>query len=189
MKYLLTLLICFIATIPAIANRQLLLYQDSSLHQRFVASLLTNYEQGGQWIFVEIDSCNVKKDSEVVNAMTLAKSFEERSSRFFKNVFVITITESIVNYPSPFNNCPFLDSSNLGHPPKHLIKGVKVNMRRYKVLLKQPIKSLLSKYFDKKKRLKPKYKYLLYDLIAVCFTNNIKVITNPDGNVMYEIFR
>ncbi|HLA57238.1 MAG TPA: hypothetical protein VK622_00680, partial [Puia sp.] len=75
------------------------------------------------------------------------------------------------------------------HPPKYLVKGVKVNMGRYKVLLKQPIRSLLSTYFDKKKRLKPKYKNILYDLIAVCFTHNIKVTTYSDGNAVYEIFR
>lgn len=170
------------------ANKKIY-YQDSSLHERFVASLLNNYEQGGQWVFVEIDSCNIKMDSEVVNAMTLAKCFEEGSTRFVKDAFVITYTQTIVTYPSPFNNCPFVDSSYLGHPPKYLVKGVKVNMECHKSLLKHPIGTLLNKYFDKKKRLKPEYKNLLYDLIAVCFTHNVKVITYPDGNAVYEIFK
>ena len=188
MKYLLILITCCIYTIPARASKNMS-YQDSSFHEKFVASLLDNYEQGGQWVFVEIDSCNIKVDSEVVNAMTLAKCWQERNLRFFKDVFVGIYTQIIVSYPSPFDNCLFSDSSYLGHPPKYLVKGVKVNMKYYKSLLKQPIGTLLNKYFDKKKRLKPGYKNLLYDLIAVCFTRNVKVITYPDGNAVYEIFR
>jgi hypothetical protein len=189
MKYLLILIISFTASVPAIADKFLLSYQDSTLHERFVASLLNDYDQGGQWVFVQIDSCNIMVDSEVLNTMTLYKCYEEKSIPAFRNVFTSTYTETIVTYPSPFNNCPFSDSSYLGHAPKYLIKGVRVNMKRYNGLLKQPIDALLSKYFDKKKRLRSKYKTLLYDLIAVCFTNNIKVITYPNGNAVYEIFR
>jgi hypothetical protein len=161
--------------------------QDSSLHERFVYSLLNNFEQGGQWLFVQIDSCNIKQDSEVVNTMTLYKCYQERSLRTFKEDFALIYDEGITEHPV-FNNCPSADMEYFGHVALYQIKGSKVNMVRYGELIRQGIPKILSTYFDNNKKLKTEYKDLLYELIAICYVNNIKVVTYANGDAMYEIF-
>ncbi len=72
---------------------------------------------------------------------------------------------------------------------KHPIKGVKVNMKRYNILLKTPKEKILSIYFDKDKNLKKQYEKILHEIIAVCYTNNVKVITPINGTPYYEVFK
>jgi|GEM_PF-2601345 hypothetical protein len=164
------------------------LCQDSSLHERFVNSLLNNFEQGGQWLFVQIDSCNIKQDSEVINTMTLYKYYEERSVHAFKEDFATIYAEGIAKHPV-FNNCPSFDMEYFGHIAVYPIKGSKVRMIRYGKLVRQGIPKILSTYFDNNKKLKAEYKDLLYELIAVCYIKNIKIVTYANGDAMYEIFK
>ena len=71
----------------------------------------------------------------------------------------------------------------------HQIKGVKVNMKRYRLMKKRPVSKILNKYFDNDSRLKPKYHQWLYEIIAVCYDNNVKVITPSNGPAYFEIFK
>ncbi len=75
------------------------------------------------------------------------------------------------------------------NPNNPLLKGVKVNMKIYKTLLLQPKGKILTTYFNADKTLKKKYKKWLYEIIAVCYTNNVKVITPFNAQPYFEVFK
>lgn len=62
-------------------------------------------------------------------------------------------------------------------------------MKIYKMLLRHPKEKILSMYFNADKTLMKQYKKWLYEIIAVCYTNNVKVITPSNAQPYYQVFK
>lgn len=174
--------IIFLLTINLVAH-----CQDSTLKQRFVVNLLSEYDKGGRWVFVKIDSCSTKQWVEVVSLDSIYRALSEGFSEFSKESFIWNASINILQH-NIFSECPETDSL-YGPPRKHHFSGIKVDLSYYSKLSKQSIHFILSEYFDSQKMLKTKYKNKLYEIIAVCFKHNIKVITTSGGAAFYEIFK
>jgi hypothetical protein len=160
--------------------------QDSTLHERFIATLLNEYEMPGRWIFVEIDSCNSKKDYEVINPIAIFRYYSESYLEVDKAFFMWNAFQTLKQHEQ-FGYCP--ESVAIYGKRKYYVKGAKVNMRKYYEFMKQPITEILLKYFDKNSKLKKQYIKFLYELIAVCYTNNIKVISFGESDAVFKVFK
>jgi hypothetical protein len=181
--FLLMVTIAFSVSVPAQesdGNEKIL--QDSTFHQRFIMSILQEYELEGRWLFVRVDSLyKLKNNFELINPQNIYDAYAEGSTSYNKKSFLFNAyqtfrqqkQERLERYP------------NMKHP----IKGIKVNIKRYGILKKMPVAKILSTYFNKDKKLRAKYKKLLYEIIAVCYTNNVKVVTRSDGVAYYEVFK
>ncbi len=155
-------------------------YRDSTLHHRFIMSILKEYELEGRWIFVRVDSVyKLKNNYELIHPGNIYESYNENFREMNKNRFLFMAYESL-RQGELFERYP---------ESKHPIRGIKINMKSYNSLKKVPIKKLLETYFDRNKQFKEKYNKSLYEIIAVCYTNNIKVITPEKGTTYYEVFK
>lgn len=165
------------------------LYQDSTLRQRFIVSLLQEYKEDGRWFFTTIDSCSIMKFHEVVKPITLFNSLSETNLNLDTKQFIFLASDPLLMKESEFSRCPEREVA-YGIKHKYPIAGVKINMNRYKVLNEMPLQYLLNKYFNKETMLlKKQYKIMLYEIIAACYTKNVKVITPTNGVAYYEIFK
>ena len=153
---------------------------DSTLHQRFIKSLLQEHEIGGRWVFIQIDSMyKLKNNYEVVNTNLLYELYASSYTSYDNKMFVFDVYETLINQTTLERYAN----------KKPLLKGIKVNMKIYKTLLLQPKEKILSTYFNADKTLKKQYKKWLYEIIAVCYTNNVKVITPSNAQPYYEVFK
>jgi hypothetical protein len=153
--------------------------EDSSLHQRFIMNVLQEYEMEGRWIFVKVDSMyKLKNNYEVINPQTLYNSYASQFTSYNGKRFVFDACEAL-SEPVTYER----------YPNRPLIKGVKVNMKIYKMLLRHPKEKILSMYFNADKTLMKQYKKWLYEIIAVCYTNNVKVITPSNAQPYYQVFK
>jgi hypothetical protein len=157
-----------------------LVYQDSTLHQRFIMNILQEYELEGRWIFVRIDSVyKLKNNYELIHPKNIYEAYNEGFSGVNKKRFLyyayeaLTLAKIFERYPEH----------------EHPIKGIKVNMKSYDILKRMPIDKLLATYFNENRQLKNQYNKCLYEIIAVCYTNNVKVITPEIGPAYYEVFK
>lgn len=192
MKYYLFLLTLFWHTLPCFSTPQfptnnLRNVSDSSLHQRFVANLLNEFNLLRGWIFVKIERCNGQSSYEIVQPIELYNALREGYDNLEKKQFVWIAFETI-NKHNSFFNCP---SEGSIYNPKatYVIKGKKVNMNIYSKLEKKPIENILKLYFDKKMFLRAKHYKILNELIAVCYKSSIKVIIENRHKIRYEIFQ
>jgi hypothetical protein len=171
-------------------------FQDSTLHQRFVFSLFQEYEQEGRWLFLSIDSCDERKWYELVNPSSIIDAYSKTYKGMDKDNLIFTASETFRVAAENGRN-EFFDR---GDPCRadtlygivrvnYYIQGIKVNMNCYREFKKLSINKILHTYFDKNKELKKKYNKFLYELIAVCYTNNIKVITLKNRRPYYEVFK
>ncbi len=175
---LLIVAICINVSLLANNNNKLAL-GDSTLRQRFIKNVLQEYEMEGRWIFVKVDSLyKLKNNYEVINPKTLYNSYASQFTSYDGKRFVSHAYEALTE-PVTYER----------YPNRPLIKGVKVNIKLYKTLLKQPKEKILATYFNADKTLKKVYKKWLYELIAVCYTNNVKVITPSNAQPYYEVFK
>ena len=156
-------------------------FGDTTLHNRLIMNLLQEYELEGRWIFVRMDSVDVIRENwfEVVHP----KSIFDYYSDNFRNVTKLFFTSSV--YPTLILKEEFSTFPKSAHP----IRGIRVDLRRYKILNKLPLTTLLASYFNKDKTLKNKYTKWIYELIAVCYRKNVKVITPSNGMPYYEVFK
>lgn len=160
--------------------------QDSTLQQRFIVSLLSEYDQEGRWIFAKIERCKFKIGYEIIQPGSIYRMLSERTSTIDKKLFIWTATQNLSSN-SPFYGC--LERTKVFYPnATYEIEGKKINMRRYSKLKKMPINKLLKNYFDINRQLFSKHKNVLNELIAVCYENNIKVITTNTGTATYYLF-
>ena len=144
-------------------------------------SLLQDYELEGRWLFVRMDSVDIfRKDwYEVIHPKTFYDCYTDHFTNITKEFFIYSLYRDITNREE-FARFP---------PSPHSLQGVRVDVKRYKILNKLPLNILLATYFNKDKRLKKIYEKLLYEIIAACYTKNVKVITPTQGSAYYEIFK
>ncbi len=183
MKNIFILLIAIGINFPLIAQQKSYVSEvstDSTLHQRFIRNLLQEHNLEGRWLFVKVDSLfKLKNNYEVISPQIFYDLYVKYYINFEEKQFISDEYQDIIR------NLAFERYGNEPHP----IKGVKVNMKLYKTLLKQPKEKILSTYFNADKTLKKVYKKWLYELIAVCYTNNVKVITPSNAQPYYEVFK
>jgi hypothetical protein len=183
MKNISLLIVAICINVSLLANRnsnnKILALGDSTLRQRFIKNVLQEYEMEGRWIFVKVDSMyKLKNNYEVINPKTLYNSYASQFTSYNGKRFVFDVSEALTE-----------EITYERYPNRPLIKGVKVNMKLYKTLLKQPKEKILSIYFNADKTLKKQYKKWLYEIIAVCYTNNVKVVTPSNAQPYYEVFK
>jgi hypothetical protein len=153
---------------------------DSTVLERFLMCILKEYPAEGRWVFAKVESSyKLKNNFEVIDPINIYNSLSEgftsyNKSRFIFHVYSLLRDELVLQRNGEY---------------KTQIKGVKVNLRRYKTILKQRKEKILVKYFDNNRKLKPEYVKWLYEIIAVCYTNNIKVITPSNAKPYYEVFK
>jgi hypothetical protein len=153
---------------------------DSTTQERFLLSILKDYPLEGRWIFMRIDSLyKLENNYEVVNTLNLYDALSESFTSYNKSSYIFHVYSQLTERQV---------FERYGDK-KYLIKGNKVNMNRFELLKKQSIKSILKLYFNKEKKIKKKYKKWLYEIIAVCYINNVKVITPKNGLAYYEEFK
>lgn len=176
----------FVATKPLKINANYIL-QDSTLKQRFIVSLLSEYDQKGRWVFVKIKRCENKSAYEIVEPSSIFKALSESNNNLSKKLFISMAIENLFVHDE-FFSC--LKQKQVYYPKAtYEIEGKKVDMKKYNLLKKLSIKKILSTYFDSKKNLKKQYRKNLNELIAVCYTNNVKIITSENGNAEYEVYK
>ncbi len=152
---------------------------DSTLHQRFIMSLLQEYEREGRWFFIQIDSMyNLKNNFEVINPKTLYNVYASKRTDYYRKLFLFDAYETLTHH---------LVMERYSETP--LLKGNRVNMKIYKILLLKSKEKILSTYFNTDKTLKKQYKKWLYEIIAVCYTNNVKVVTTANAQPYFEAFK
>ncbi len=179
-KTIVTIIALLILTIKSNAQIDPVPPHDSTVHEKFVMSILQEYPAEGRWIFSRVDSLyKLKNNYEVINPINIYNSLSEgftsyNKSRFIFHVYSLLTEEKVLQRNGEY---------------KTQIKGIKVNMRRYKTMLKQPKEKTLATYFNADKTLKKQYKKWLYELIAVCYTNNVKVVTPSNAQPYYEVFK
>jgi hypothetical protein len=154
-------------------------YSDSTIHERFIVNLLSEYDRDGAWLFLEIDSCNNTKSYRIVQTLSLYNFFAKKSTGFDRKMFVFVTAETILDR-NAFDNCKH---------EEYPIQGIKINMKRYNILKKLPLTKILSTYFDTNKIIKKRYVKWLHEIIAVSYENNVKVITPSGGEPYYELFK
>ena len=179
----------FIISILLLGIKQLSFSQDSSLTTRFKVSLLSEYDKEGRWVFIKIDSCGEKEWREVINPYYIFKSKSDSAlTSLTRESFVYLASINLIEHDI-FAEC-IEENIRLGVKKYYPLigHGFKINMDIYNSFNNIPINKILSKYFNKEKELKKKYYKYLHELIAVCYTNNIKVITLPNKKPFYEIF-
>lgn len=179
MKNICLLMVIMCMNVSLLANANKFSFEDSTLRQRFIMSILQEYEMEGRWIFVKVDSLyKLKNNYEVINPQILYNSNASQTTYYDKKIFLFDAYEALTQQP-------VLER----YPNRPLIKGIKVNMKIYKKLLILPIEKILITYFNRDKTLKKKYQKCLYEIIAVCYTNNVKVITPSNAQPYYQIFK
>ncbi len=153
---------------------------DSTPHQRFIMHVLKEYAFDGRWIFVKIVlEGNRNSTYEVIHPSNIYFVYASRRTTFNEKMFyfdayqTLRQIEEFARYPGE----------------KYSIQGVAVDMGIYNTLIKKPISEILNKYFKEDRTLKKKYKKYLYELIAVCYTNNVKLVTPEKETPYYEVFR
>jgi len=172
--------VCFSVLSNGKTNSNKLILNDSTLRQRFIMSVLQDYELEDRWVFVQIDSLyKLKNNYEVVNTSLLYKIYASSYTSYNNKMFVFDIFGTLINQTTLERYAN----------KKPLLKGIKVNLSIYKALLKQPKEKILSMYFNSDKTLKKQYKKWLYEIIAVCYTNNVKVITPSNAQPYYQVFK
>lgn len=160
---------------------------DSTIKQRFIASLLGEYEQEGRWVFVKMVRCNYKSSYEIVEPMSLYKALAEKRKSLDTKQFVWIALENLYVH-NEFANCP--EEAKIYFPDaSYVIKGRQVNMKRYNKLKKLPFDKVLKTYFRSDGVLLYQNKKMLNELIAVCYENNVKLIAPENGKPRYEIFK
>lgn len=160
---------------------------DSILNRRFTLSLLSEHEKPGRWIFTKVKRCDNKEEYEIIESRSIYKAFSEKTSGLTETQYLQIASETIFVQQSIYS-C--LDQIKLYFPKAtYELEEKKVNMDRYGQLIKIPIKKLLSTFFDSNQNYKKKYCAYLNEIIAVCYTNNIKVITDEGGCTKYQIFK
>ena len=143
-------------------------------------SILNEYDQPGRWIFIKVDSFyTLPNNYEVVSPMAIYKALEENFTSYSKKSFLYDAFEALTRVKE-YNKFP---------NKKYQIEGVKVNMKCFKNLNKLSTKRIIKKYFDKQGALRSEYDNILYELIAVCYTRQVKVITLEGKRPYYEVFR
>lgn len=155
--------------------------KDSTVRERFIRSILEEPDMKKTWLLVRIDSLNLLPNNyELVHPYDIYQNFAEHYTSYTKKRFIYAVFDALIN------NIPFERYSNV----KNLIKGIKVEPRKYKPLAKISFAKVLKKYFNENCRLKKKYQYLIYELIAVCYINNMKVTIPKNGSLpFYEVFK
>jgi hypothetical protein len=154
-------------------------FSDSTLHERFIVNLLNDCDKDGAWLFLELDSCDNTRFFNVVEIKKFYSQVSRKFSSFDKARFVFYALSPILER-NAFDNC-----KHEADP----IKGNRINMKRYKLFLKQPIEKILTNYFNVDKTLKSQYKKWLYEIIAVCYNKNVKVVTPNNALPYYEVFK
>ena len=176
----------FVVTRPSKTNTNYAL-QDSTLKQRFIVSLLDEYEQKGRWVFVKIERCNNKSAYEIVEPSSIFKGLSETNNNLNKKLFIGITIENLYIHNKIFS-C--FKEIQLYYPKaSYEVEGRMVDMKKYNLLKKFSIKKILNTYFDTRKNLKKQFKKNLKELIAVCYINNVKVITSENGKAAYEVFK
>ena len=162
-------------------------HYDSTLHQRFIVSVLCEFNKDGRWVFTEVDSCDGTPSYEVVHPINIYKSYLETFNPNIDSNFFVTQASIALNNNEAWARCAHADLAD-GRKRNNYIRGVKVNMHYYNEMSKLSVPKILSKYFDANKRIKKQYMKVLYELIAVGYNKNVKVITySATGNAIYEI--
>ena len=169
-----------ISSVASQRSNKKTLYQDSTFHQRFISHILSEYELEGRWIFVRVDSVyKLPNNYELIHPFNIYEAYSEYSLEMEKDRFISMAYETLRQHEL-FERNP---------ENKHPIKGIKVNMEIYNRLKSIPIKKLLRTYFNANGSFKSKYKTSLYEIIAVCYTNNIKVVTPKKDVAYYKLFK
>ncbi|HMG82254.1 MAG TPA: hypothetical protein VK559_04405 [Ferruginibacter sp.] len=165
-------------------------------HERFVLSLLDEYDQPGRWLFLNIDSCAEKNWHEVVNPVELINNYAVTFKGLSRYNILFEVGESFIieadNHREDFwsSGDPCRADTLYGtNSSPYYVKGIKINMEVYNKLHKQPVGQILHTYFDSHGNFKKEYSSILYELVAVCYVNNIKVITYSNGDATYTIFK
>ncbi|MGG9961841.1 hypothetical protein [Ferruginibacter sp. SUN106] len=144
-------------------------------------NILEEYEMDGRWIFLRIDSAGkLNHNYELIHPMNIYEAYTDNFTKVDRQFFLFNAYQTFRQQKQ---------EQLERFPQSHPIKGMKVNMKRYDVLKKITTEKLLSTYFNKDKTLKDKYAGWLHEIIAVCYTNNIKVITPSSGYAYYELFK
>jgi hypothetical protein len=68
------------------------------------------------------------------------------------------------------------------------LEGVQIETNKLDLLMELSTKSILKKYFNNDRILKKRYRSMLPELIAALYMRNVKVITEDEKKVYYEIF-
>ena len=153
---------------------------DSTIHEKFVVKVLSEYELGGRWLSVNVDSCNKKKWRIVIDAADLNNAYpknigiskEQQKILFVSNGYTNIITHDLIE------DCPALNQKPIG--------GYRINELIYEKLSKQRSKKVLKKYFNKDHYFKSKYSNVFHEVVAVCFNKNIQVITENTDLSYYK---
>lgn len=154
--------------------------QDSTLHQRFIMHVLSEYELEGRWIFVRVDSVyQLPNNYELIHPVTIYGAYSESFLEMNKERFIFNAYETLRQHEL-FERYP---------NKKHPIKGVKVDMDAFNRLKAISVKKLLRTYFNRDRSFKSKYKSILYEIIAICYSNNIQVVTPTAGLPYYVTFK
>ncbi len=176
-KFLLLALCLFFWTIILKAQ---VIDRDSTKEERFVANVLKQFRSEGIWVFVKIDSLYLLKDNyEVVHPDIIYKAYEQGYTRYDAQRFLL---DAFINLTTP--HLKIYER----YPDKFQIKGIKVNMRMYRKLSSLPIDEILATYFNEDKTFKKQYCNRLHEVIAVCYTKQVQVITPNEGCAYYVEF-
>lgn len=161
--------------------------QDSTQTQRFIVNVLSDYDKPGRWIFVKVERCNNKSAYEIVSPLSLYMALAETNSNLDRKLFVNLATETLFTH-NTFASC--IKEKQIYFPKAtYEIEGRKVNMKKFNLLKKIPIEKILNTYFDRNRNLKKQFKKELNELIAVCYVNNVKIITSEKGSSEYQVFK
>ncbi len=180
------LLNSFIETKPVTKSANHII-KDSTLKQRFIVSLLREHEQKGRWIFVKVERCKKQSAFEIVEPNSIFKVLSETNNNLSEKLFISIALEDLYIHNKIFSCAK---ETQVYYPKvNYEIEGKKVNMKKYNLLKGFSIEKILSTYFDSNKRLKDQYKKKLNELIAICYMNNVKVITHENGSVEYEVYK
>ena len=178
---LLSLQISLVVLAEKKTENSLIQLEDTTLHNRFIMSLFQEYELEGRWLFCRLDSVDVLREDwyAVINPKSVYDSYTDNFNNVTKESFIASA------YPGFIFHNSYSTHPNIAHP----IRGIRIDLKRYKTLNKLSLDKLIATYFNDDKTLKKKYSKLLYELIAACYMKNVKVITPSKGDPYYEIFK
>ena len=154
---------------------------DSTLHEKFIFNLLTEFKEEGRWLLVAMEQPDSIAGhwAEIIHPMTIYNFYSSgftdwNEKRFLYDAF------------STLSQREYFSRTRKDSSP---IRGIKVDSKKFYFLRKISIKKILTEYFDSRHQLKVIGKKYLTELIAICYLNNIKVITPKECKPYYFIFR
>lgn len=154
--------------------------RDSTHEERFVAHVLNDYAKGGVRVFVRIDSIYLLPNNfELVEPEIIFKNFYAGINPIYPYIPSEYILNAFMSLTNP--NIKQFER----YPQKFpLLQGIKVNMKIFKKIAKLETEKIIEKYFNDDKTYKKKFCRELYEVVAVCYTRQVQVIT-PKNSCAY----